>query len=226
MNLDPNKLITFSFPKINFLSYLGIKQLILIFLILITSTQLAFCGENGYKYVFIDGTFDIAHYGHQQVIQNAITTGSQFFKVPKEQVKVIVGISGTDEELMIYKRKPVYSIQQKMRQVNGFKGVYKVLNTSMITTKKFIEKHKIDLVVAGGDYTDPTVAHKYYKDPIDMGIFVTFPRTKGVSTTKIMKKVVNSVADTVLKKLNPNDPDYEENKKCIERFVILKDEHF
>lgn len=201
-------------------------QLMITIFTLLFGSQLAFCGENGYQYVFIDGTFDIAHYGHQQVIQNAINTGSEFFKVPKERIRVIVGISGTDEELTAYKRKPVYSIKQKMRQVNGFKGVYKVLNTPMITTKEFIEKHKIDLVVAGGDYIDPTVARKYYKDPIDMGIFVTFPRTKGVSTTKIMKKVVDSVADTILKRLDPNDPNYEENKQCIEKFVKLKEEKF
>lgn len=202
------------------------KHLISTFLILFFFNQFALGGENVNKYVFIDGTFDLAHYGHQQVIQNAITTGSKFFKVREDQIRVIVGISGTDEELTAYKRKPVYSIEEKMRQVNGFKGVYKVLNTPMITTKEFIEKHKIDLVVAGGDYTDPTVASKYYKDPIDMGIFVTFPRTKGVSTTGIMRKVVDSVADTVLKNLDPEDPSYEENKKCIERFTALKEEYF
>jgi cytidyltransferase-like protein len=202
------------------------KYIITIILILLTTIHSAFCGENGYKYVFIDGTFDLAHYGHQQVIQNALTTGSQFFDIPKDQIKVIVGISGTDEEITNYKRKPVYSIKQKMRQVNGFKGVHKVLNSPMITNKEFIENNKIDLVVAGGDYTDPIVARKYYQIPIDMGIFVTFPRTKGVSTTKIMKKVVDSVADTLLKRLDPKDPNYEEDQKCIQQFVILKNERF
>lgn len=89
------------------------QHILFTFLILFFFNQLALGGENGNKYVFIDGTFDLAHYGHQQVIQNAISTGSKFFKVPKDQIKVIVGISGTDEELTTYKRKPVYSIEQK-----------------------------------------------------------------------------------------------------------------
>lgn len=202
------------------------KYLLLVVSFLLFTANSVFSGENGYKYVFIDGTFDLAHYGHQQVIQNAINTGMDFFHLPKNKIKVVVGISGSDEELTVYKRKPVYSIEEKMRQVRGFKGVYKVVNSPMVTTKKFIQTNKIDLVVAGGDYADPIKAKKYYSAAIELGIFKTFPRTEGVSTTRIMKNVIDSVADTILKRLDPNDPNYESDKLAVKRFVELQEEHF
>lgn len=38
-----------------------------------------------YRYVFIDGVFDLPHYGHYHVVKHVITTGIKHFKLPSQQ---------------------------------------------------------------------------------------------------------------------------------------------
>lgn len=200
-----------------------LKQSIFLFFLFITPL---YSVESEYKHVFVDGTFDLAHYGHQQVIQNAKKYGACFFNLPENKIRVIVGVSGSDEEIASYKRKPVYTIEEKMRQISGFQGVYQVINSPMITTDEFVKIHHIDLVVAGSDYAIHEKAIKYYQAPIEQEIFLTFPRTEGISTTNIMRRVVDSVADTIIKNLDPNSPQYESDKATVQQFLELQKKYF
>ncbi len=177
--------------------------------------------QGKYKIVFVDGIFDLAHYGHQQVIQNAINEGVKFFQTVPENIRVIVGVSGTDEEIANYKRPSVYSIAEKMRQMSGFKGVHKVVNSAMVTTRAFMQEHCIDLVVAGSDYADLERARKYYADAIDMERFVTFPRTEGISTSDIMRRTATRVAEIMEK--NATD---QRDVEVIRAFLELMKTHF
>lgn len=177
--------------------------------------------QAGYKIVFVDGIFDLAHYGHQQVIQNAINEGARFFHTLPENIRVIAGVSGTDEEIASYKRPSVYTIVEIMRQVSGFKGVHKVVNSPMVTTRAFMREHCIDLVVAGSDYADLEKAKRYYADPIEMERFVTFPRTEGISTSDVMRRTAMRVAE-IMKKNATREHEIE----VINEFIELMKTHF
>ena len=133
--------------------------------------------------VSVDGTFDLAHWGHQNVLRNARNTAAEFFNVPKDQIEVVVGVAGTPKELSSYKRPSVYTQEEKIKQLSGFKGADLVVRKEMKTTKAYMEKYKIDLVVTGDDYDDPKKRDKWYSYPHSIGRFKTFKRTPGVSTT-------------------------------------------
>lgn len=182
------------------------------------------CQPKEYKNVFVDGTFDLAHYGHQQVIQNAIKTGSEHFNVPPEQIRVIAGVAGPDSVIIAYKRRSVYSHEEKMKQISGFKGVHKVVPSEMVTKEEFIKKHNIDLVVAGGDYAiGKGKAQKYYADPIRMGIYKTFPRTEGVSTSDILRRTVDRVAEFIENKIPETNT---ADREVINKFLELVKKYF
>ena len=104
----------------------------------------------------------------------------KFFRIPSQKIRLIVGISGPDEEVAVYKRPSIYSIEEKTMQMLGMKGVDRVINSPLVITNAFVEEHGIDLVVAGDDYDDLNKIRKYYKDPYERGIFKTFKRTPSI----------------------------------------------
>ena len=62
-----------------------------------------------------------------------------------------------------------------------------VVRKEMVTTKEFMEKYKIDLIVSGDDYKDSIKRDKWYSCPYSIGRFKIFKRTPGVSTSEIIR---------------------------------------
>jgi len=196
----------------------------LAYLLLLTislySCQNSFQSKKIYR-VTVDGVFDLPHWGHQNVIHNARETAAKFFMTSKDNIFVIVGVAGTPKELTSYKRPSVYTQQEKIRQLSGFKGVDLVVRKEMKTTKEFMEKYKIDLVVTGSDYNDPKKREKWYSYPYSIGKFKTFGRTQGVSTSDIMRKTSRSIA-VVVKRNKLTDKE----KEAVQIYEGLVERYF
>lgn len=171
--------------------------------------------------VSVDGTFDLPHWGHQNVLKNARKTASEFFNVPQDQIEVVVGVAGTPEELAPYKRPSVYTQEEKVRQLQGFRGADLVVRKPMATTKDYMEKYKIDLVVAGDDYDDAKKRDKWYSYPHSVGKFKTFKRTAGVSTSNLLRRSLKTIT-AVLNKSNLS----EDERKTVKEYHRLVDTHF
>ena len=119
---------------------------------------------------------------------------------PERDIRMIVGVSGSPDEIAAYKRKSVYEYAEKKRQLCGFRGVYRVINSAMVTTGTFIDDHRISLVLAGSDYEDVEKARRYYAAAIDRKIFNTVPRTPSISTTDLMRRVTQNVTQIIRQK--------------------------
>ena len=61
--------------------------------------------------------------------------------------------------------------------LQSVKNVYKVIPGRYILDQKFINKNKIDIVVQGSDYKN-----RKFKNKV-----ITFPRTLGISSSKMRK---------------------------------------
>lgn len=172
--------------------------------------------------VFVDGIFDLPHLGHQIFILAAMEKGADVLKVPVEDIEMLVGVSGTPEEIENYKRKSVYSFSEKKQELCGFLGVYRVVNSLMVTTTKFIEQYEIDLVIAGGDYADAQKARNYYADAMDRNVFYTVDRdlVLGTSTSDLMRRTVERMAALIKGKVQDSD------KKVVDRFLVLVQNNF
>ena len=100
---------------------------------------------------------------------------------------------------MAYKRAPIMTADERARAVENCKFVSKVIRNPPCTkgalTEEFIRKHNIHIVVAGFEYDDSpeNVAKRgedlWYKAPRDMGILKYIPRTEGVSTSTLIKRI-------------------------------------
>ncbi len=127
--------------------------------------------------VYVDMTADLFHYGHVEFLRKAHALGDY----------LLVGIC-SDEDVQTNKRKPILTMQERVASVTGCRYVDEVVaDAPWIIYPAWIEKHKIDLVVHGDDYTQDQL-ERIYNVPISMGIFRTVPYTPGISTTEIIRR--------------------------------------
>ena len=143
---------------------------------------------NKTKRVYIDGVWDMFHYGHVN-----------FMKKCKEKGDILIVGVCSDEDCENYKRIPIIKMDERAKVIEGCRHVDEVIAPCPCNglTKEFIEKHKIDLVLHADDYT-PDLIRKYYSVPLEMGIFETIEYTKSISTTDIINRLTNRILNKYL----------------------------
>jgi cytidyltransferase-like protein len=127
--------------------------------------------------VYADIVGDLFHYGH-----------ISFFKKARELGDYLVVGVHSDKTCSGYKRQPIIEESQRYEMIRNCKLVDEVIEDApYITTKEFIIKNKIDVVVRGNgsSFTE------CYKDPVEMGIMRYVEYTEGVSTTQIIEDIVS-----------------------------------
>ena len=126
-----------------------------------------------YTKVFVNGTFDVLHYGHFKLLEAAAELGD----------KLYVAID-TDERIKEKKgeHRPFHNIMERKEMLESIVFVDKVFtfdsDEELTTLIKAIDP---DIYVIGSDYKNkPIVGREYLRN------IVFIPRIEKFSTTKIM----------------------------------------
>ena len=133
--------------------------------------------------VYCDGVYDLCHVGHKTLFRNALAYGNRLF----------VGVVG-DEDASSYKRPPIMTAEERCAEVGGCKSVTKVVPNAPCfgITQEFLDEHQIHVVAYGEEYLekwpDPE-DDKYYGYVRKIGIARPLPRTKGLSTSDLIKRI-------------------------------------
>lgn len=136
--------------------------------------------------VFIDGCFDIFHYGHANALQHAFQMASS----------LVVGVVA-DEYIAQYKAPPVMTLEERCLMVESVKWADDVLQGIAHTvdddfTARLMNDHGVQLVVHGDDDTTLPDGTDAYAGPKNAGIFWAFPRTPGISTTDLVRALLTN----------------------------------
>ena len=134
--------------------------------------------------VYMDGCFDMMHYGHANALRQAASLGDE----------LVVGLI-PDREILRCKGPPLLDEDERLELVESVKWVDEVLTgVPYDLTPEFVEelftKHRIDYVIHGDDpciLPDGTDAYAYAKKS---GRFRLIKRTEGVSTTDIVGRML------------------------------------
>ena len=128
--------------------------------------------------VYVDMVADLFHYGHVNFLRQARTHGDY----------LLVGVHA-DETVMSYKRRPILSMEERVASVRGCRYVDEVVsNAPLMIERAWIEQHKIDLILHGDDVSRE-MEERWYKIPIEMGIYQSVGYTTGISTTDIIARI-------------------------------------
>jgi ethanolamine-phosphate cytidylyltransferase len=139
--------------------------------------------ENKEIRIFLDGAFDMMHFGHMNAFRLAKSLGTH----------LVVGVN-SDKSITSCKGKPLMNDDERMTMVSSCKFVDQVVpECPYIMNKEYldhvIEKYNIDYVVHGDDpcFVD---GKDVYAAAKAAGKFRTIPRTEGVSTTDIVGRML------------------------------------
>ncbi|KAM7477646.1 hypothetical protein LguiA_025859 [Lonicera macranthoides] len=139
--------------------------------------------------VYMDGCFDLMHYGHANALRQAKALGDE----------LVVGVV-SDEEIIANKGPPVLSMEERLVLVSGLKWVDEVIaNAPYEITEEFMNRlfneHKIDYIIHGDDpclLPDGTDAYALAKKA---GRYKQIKRTEGVSSTDIVGRILAYMKD-------------------------------
>jgi len=122
---------------------------------------------------------DLFHRGHLELLKKC--------KALAGSGTLVVGIH-SDETVVGYKRLPVIPMGDRVEILNAVRFVDEVLpDVPLKVTGRFIEEHKIDVVVHGDDMDG---FEDDFAIPIKLGIMKTFPYYGGESTSAIIDRIV------------------------------------
>lgn len=133
--------------------------------------------------IFMDGAFDLLHYGHMNAFRLGRSLGTN----------LVVGVN-SDESITACKGAPLMNDHERLTMVESCKFVDEVVpGCPYIMTEKYvnyvIEKYNIDYVIHGDD---PCFVNgkDVYAAAKKSGKYLSIPRTEGVSTTDIVGRML------------------------------------
>ena len=127
------------------------------------------------KKVFVNGTFDILHRGHLELLNYAKSLGY-----------VIVGID-TDECIKGKKgpTRPIHNQEERKFHLENLKSVDEVIFfSSEPEFEGLIKSLKPDIIIVGSDWKEKSTIKSYYD-----GELIFFDRIEEYSTTKTIQKI-------------------------------------
>eukprot|EP00041_Stephanoeca_diplocostata_P011936 m.198293 g.198293 ORF g.198293 m.198293 type:complete len:383 (+) comp18740_c0_seq12:231-1379(+) len=130
--------------------------------------------------VWVDGCFDMMHFGHANAIRQAKQMGDY----------LIAGVH-TDADIATHKGPPIMNERERYEAVRGCKWVDEVIEGApYVTQLSDLEKYNIDFVVHGDDITTDEHGNDTYQAIKDAGKYKECKRTSGVSTTDLVGRML------------------------------------
>ena len=126
------------------------------------------------KRVLVDMSATIIHHGHIRLLAKAKAYGH-----------VIVALTSDSEIIEKKGYSPEIPFDGRKEILESIKYVDEVISSPWLIDEDFLLKNNIDLLVHGNDNANP----------IDKEKLLIFPRTEGVSSSKIRRAVLLSIAD-------------------------------
>ncbi len=125
------------------------------------------------KKIWMNGCFDILHYGHFRIIEYAASLG--FLRIGIDGDYRIKEMKGKD--------RPFHNQNERFYNLKSIKGVdgVHIFNTDN-ELMEVIKLYKPDIFVIGSDYKDKPIIGSEY-----VGEIIYFDRIEGFSTTKILE---------------------------------------
>jgi D-beta-D-heptose 7-phosphate kinase/D-beta-D-heptose 1-phosphate adenosyltransferase len=128
--------------------------------------------------IFVNGTFDILHRGHLELLNYAKSLGDYLF----------VGID-TDDRVREKKgpTRPIHSQEERKFFLENLKAVDEVkLFSSDEELEGLVKSFKPDIMVVGSDWKDKSVIGSYYAAKL-----IFFDRIGDYATTKTIQDIIN-----------------------------------
>ncbi len=137
--------------------------------------------QKKYKVGYTDGTYDMFHVGHL----NMIETAKQYCDY------LIVAVHGDEVVKEDKPNSPIIGEEDRRRIVAAIKGVDQAEITRFRDKKRLWELYHFDVIFIGDDWKGTERWNRFEKELNEVGVDVVYvPYTKGISSTEIKRRIV------------------------------------
>lgn len=134
-----------------------------------------------YKVGYTDGTFDMFHVGHLNIIETAKTYCDY----------LIVAVHGDEVVKERKPNSPVIPQEERRRIVEAIKGVDRAVITEFRDKRKLWDLYQFDVIFIGDDYKGTERWNCFEQELKEVGVDVIYlPYTKETSTSQIRERVI------------------------------------
>jgi ethanolamine-phosphate cytidylyltransferase len=134
--------------------------------------------------VWCDGIYDLCHFGHFNFLR----------QVSQLTDEIVVGLCN-DELTAHYKGPPVFTQDERIEVVMSCKwATLAAPNAPWWTALKVLDQYGCEVAIHGDD-PSMTDGHDCYQEIKDAGRFATVPRTKAISTTNLIGRMLRLPAE-------------------------------
>mmetsp|Transcript_2831 Transcript_2831/g.10017 ORF Transcript_2831/g.10017 Transcript_2831/m.10017 type:complete len:463 (-) Transcript_2831:147-1535(-) len=135
--------------------------------------------------VYIDGCFDMFHFGHSNALRQARSVGDE----------LVVGLINDEEIVKNKGTPPVIPEEERFVCLSACKWADEVIRNAPYEltpewTEKLVHEYKIDYIVHGDDPCITADGKDAYATAKKLGVFKTIKRTEGVSTTDLVGRML------------------------------------
>ncbi|GKT13747.1 Ethanolamine-phosphate cytidylyltransferase like protein [Aduncisulcus paluster] len=136
------------------------------------------------NYVWVDGCFDMPHFGHFNLLRQASTYGI-----------VIVGIHNDIEIERMKGKSPIFPMEDRALILSSCRFVHKVvMNAPWFTDVDIVKKNNCSVVIHADDEVVSTDGSDPYEKVKDLGMYITVNRTPGISSSNIIQTIITNPA--------------------------------
>jgi len=130
--------------------------------------------------VWVDGCFDLMHFGHANALRQARELGDI----------LVVGVHN-DAEISQHKGPTVMNEQERYTMVKACKWADEVIEAApYLATLETLEKYNCDFCVHGEDISVDAEGRDVYERVKQAGKYRTIQRTEGISTTELVGRML------------------------------------
>ncbi|KAJ8683917.1 hypothetical protein QAD02_019709 [Eretmocerus hayati] len=138
--------------------------------------------EKPRKKVWVDGCYDLVHFGHANNFRQAREFGDY----------LVVGVH-SDEEIAKHKRKTVLTEEERYKIVKAIKWVDEVVRDApYVTSVELLDEYQCDFCIHGDDPTTTADGKDSYHLVKEAGRYKQVKRTAGISTTNLVNRVLET----------------------------------
>jgi ethanolamine-phosphate cytidylyltransferase len=129
---------------------------------------------------YCDGCFDLCHFGHFNLMRQAAATATELY----------VGVHN-DEEILLNKGPPVFTLAERLELVTACKWASRVIPDAPFTcTLSWLDRFDCEACIHGDDLVLNADGVDCYHEVRSQGRFATVPRTKAISTTNLIGRML------------------------------------
>ncbi|OHS93562.1 cytidyltransferase-related domain containing protein [Tritrichomonas foetus] len=133
-----------------------------------------------YRRVWCDGCYDLCHFGHFNFLRQAKSLADE----------LVAGVHN-DEAITASKGMPVFNLKERMEIVSACKWVDQVVPDAPYTPSlEWIDRYNCDVAIHGDDVVYNENGENCYIELIQKNRFATVPRTKAISTTNLIGRMI------------------------------------